>query len=359
MGATSTSPAPPAPARGFRSPSRRPRASVALGVFVAALCVFLPWIGAQEIWSKDEARTALVVKEMLATGDWSLPRVPGGDHSRKPPLYHWLTALGARRGLDETTLRLTAAMAAAGTAALTYLIGTSLATRAVGLMAASVLIASPTFFGWARICRMDTLLAFCITLSLWGFARWLVLGGRVNGLLFGIGIGLGVLTKGPAGLLPLAIAAFALMACRVQYRRLREFAPGLVLAAVVPLAWLIPASVAAPDFTRYARGVVPTLAGELAREASSSLNVAVGLVAGFLPWTLLLPGCVVVLVRRRPMSSPLVVVSLGWLLVILMVFGIVVPSRSVHFLPAYPALALLVAWGWHRAEGGQRRWRMV
>jgi 4-amino-4-deoxy-L-arabinose transferase-like glycosyltransferase len=285
--------------------------------------------------------------------------VPGGDHSRKPPLYHWLTALGARRGLDETTLRLTAAVAAAGTAALTYTIGAHLATRAVGVVAASVLVASPTFFGWARIGRMDTLLVFCITLSVWGLGRWLLLGGIANGLLFGIGVGLGVLTKGPAGLLPLPIAAFALVTCRVQRGRLREFGPGLALAAVVPLAWLIPASVAAPDFTRYAQGVVPTLAGELAREATSSLNIAAGLVTGFFPWTLLVPGCLVLLARRRPMSSPLVVVSLGWLIVVFTVFGLVVPSRSVHFLPAYPALALLVAWGWHTAEGGQRKWLTV
>jgi 4-amino-4-deoxy-L-arabinose transferase-like glycosyltransferase len=96
---------------------------VAIVVFVVALSAFVPWIGTQEIWSKDEARTALIVKEMLRTGDWSLPRVPGGDYSRKPSLYHWLVAFTARRGLDETSLRLPAAIAAAGTAALTYLVG--------------------------------------------------------------------------------------------------------------------------------------------------------------------------------------------------------------------------------------------
>jgi 4-amino-4-deoxy-L-arabinose transferase-like glycosyltransferase len=69
-------------------------------------------------------------------------------------------------------------------------------------VAATILIASPSFLEWARIGRMETLLVFCITLSLWGLARWLLSGGLGNGLLFGIGIGLAVLTKGPAGLLP-------------------------------------------------------------------------------------------------------------------------------------------------------------
>ena len=53
---------------------RRPGLAAAL-VFAAALAAFLPGIGAQEIWTKDEARTALIVKEMRASGDWSLPRV--------------------------------------------------------------------------------------------------------------------------------------------------------------------------------------------------------------------------------------------------------------------------------------------
>ena len=66
-------------------------------VFVVAMLAFVPGIGRREIWTRDEARTALVVREMLATGDWSIARMPGGIHGKKPPLYHWLTALGARR----------------------------------------------------------------------------------------------------------------------------------------------------------------------------------------------------------------------------------------------------------------------
>src|SRR5262249_59927412 len=94
--------------------------------------------------------------------------------------------------------------------AVTFLIGAQLATPAVGLGAAAMLTASPMFFEWARTARMETLLVFCIALSLLGLGRWLRQGGRANGLLFGLGIGLAVLTKGPAGLLPLPPAPAAL-----------------------------------------------------------------------------------------------------------------------------------------------------
>src|SRR6185503_8249238 len=150
-------------------------------VFVVALLAFVPGIG-----RRDEARTALVVQEMLATGDWSIARMPGGVHGKKPPLYHWLTALTSREGFDETTLRLPAAVAGSGTVVVVYLLGAELAAPAVGLVAAAVLIASPGFFEWARVGRMETLLVFCLSLSLWGLSRWLRRGGYRSGLVFGI-----------------------------------------------------------------------------------------------------------------------------------------------------------------------------
>jgi 4-amino-4-deoxy-L-arabinose transferase-like glycosyltransferase len=330
-------------------------ALAATAVFLVALAAFLPWIGAQEIWSKDEARTALVVKEMLDSGDWSLPRVPGGVHSRKPPLYHWMVALLTRRGVDEVMLRVPAAAAAAGTASLTFLIGAQLATPAVGFAAVAMLTASPIFFEWARIARMETLLVFCIALSVWGLSRWITLGGRANGLIIGLGIGLGALAKGPAGLLPLPIAGLTLLAAPSRPAPLRELWPGLALALALPLAWLAPAALAAPDFAQYVQHVGPTMAHELARPSRSMVSAVGGLAFGFFPWTALLPGSLVLLARRRPLPA-LVVVALAWLIVVLVVFLVTISPRVVYFLPACPALALIAAWGWLAAEGGRRRW---
>jgi Dolichyl-phosphate-mannose-protein mannosyltransferase len=331
----------------------------AIVFFVVALGVFIPWIGVQEIWSKDEARTALIVREMLTTGDWSLPRLPGGAFSKKPPLYHWLAALVAATGLDARALRLPAAVAAAGTVALTYLFAAELATPAVGVLAASILIGSPSFFEWARIARMETLLALSFTLSLWGLGRWLRRGGRRHGLLFGLGIGLGVLSKGPAGLLPLIVAALAIGASRASRERVRELAPGLAAALALPLAWLVAAAATAPDLLRYARTFGPTIANELTQSGNAGLAIVEGLVVGFYPWVVLIPGALMLLLRRQAVWSPFIVVSLAWIVVVLVVFIVAVPARAVYFLPAYPALASLAAWGWHVAYGRERRWLYV
>lgn len=328
----------------------------AVAVFAGALLCFLPGIGSQEVWTLDEARTALVVREMLTTGDWALPRVAGGIHSRKPPLYHWLTALTAWRGLDATTLRIPAAVAGAGAAAVTQLFGAHLGSPAVGLVAATMLVASPDFFEWSRTGRMETLLVFDIALSLLGLARWLRLGGRSNAILFGVGLGLGVLTKGPSGLLPLAVAVLAVVACRYRPGRLRELALGLGTAVALPLIWLGPAALTATDFDRYALGLGPMVANEVARPPSRLLDGAVAIAVGFFPWTLLLPGSLALLVRRRPLSSPFVVVILSWVTIVLAVFLGIISARAVYFLPLYPALALIAAWSWQTADSRERRW---
>jgi 4-amino-4-deoxy-L-arabinose transferase-like glycosyltransferase len=325
-------------------------------VFTGALLCFLPGIGRQEVWTLDEARTALVVREMLTTGDWVLPRVAGGIPSRKPPLYHWLTALTARRGLDATTLRIPAAVAGAGAAAVTHLFGAHLGSPAVGLVAAAMLVASPDFFEWCRTGRMETLLVFDVALSLLGLARWLRLGGRSNAILFGVGLGLGVLTKGPPGLLPLAVAILGVMACRYRPGRLRELAVGLGAAVVVPLSWLLPAALMATDFDRYALGVGPMMANEVVRPPSRLLDGVIEVAVGFFPWTLLLPGSVALLVRRRPLSSPFVVVILAWVSIVLVVFLGIISARAVYFLPLYPALALVAAWSWQTADSRDRWW---
>src|SRR5262245_35469329 len=345
---------------GPRSPAREgwiDRLHPLLGatlVFVVAMLAFVPGIGQREIWTRDEARTALVVREMLASGDWSIARLPGRVHGKKPPLYHWLTAVAARHGLDETTLRLPAAVAASGTAVVVYLLGAQMVAPAVGLIAAAVLVASPGFFEWARVGRMETLLVFCLTLSLWGLARWLRWGGYCNGLLFGIGLGLAILAKGPAGLLALIIAVLVVITCRARPGHLRKLAPGLALAGALPLAWLVLAALTAADFGEYAGGMGATISSELTRRSGQSSAGIMAVAIGFLPWTLLLPGVLYLAARRRP-ADTLVILSLWWLTVVLVVFLFLVSPRAAYFEPAFPPLALLAAWGWWTAQGRLRR----
>ena len=152
------------------------------------------------------------------------------------------------------------------------------------------------------------------------------------------------------------MTALAVAACRSRPGRLHELAPALGVAIAVALAWLGPAALTAADFDRYIKGLAPMVTNEVVRPPSRLLHGVAAIAVGFFPWTLLLPGSLALLVRRRPLSSPFVAVTLGWATVVLVVFLGIISARAVYFLPLYPALALIAAWAWQIADSRERWW---
>src|SRR6185503_2990653 len=158
--------------RGARANSR-PGSSVtarreATALVLACVVAYGTGLGDVEFYTRGEPREGLVVREILKTGAWIVPRRPAGEIARKPPLYYWLAApvAAALPGSPELALRLPSAI---------------VATAAV--LAALVLA---TTFEWTRAAtsaRVDMALAGSLVLVLagWlvdlsgGHRRWLVL----------------------------------------------------------------------------------------------------------------------------------------------------------------------------------------
>ena len=85
-------------------------------LFIISISTLLPILGLTHFHTKGEPREAIVAVSMLEDGNWILPRNNGGDIAYKPPMYHWLTALGSmifnRGDVNEYTSRLPSALAA-------------------------------------------------------------------------------------------------------------------------------------------------------------------------------------------------------------------------------------------------------
>src|SRR5262249_11368678 len=92
---------------------------------------------------------------------------------------------------------------------------------------------------------------------------------------------------------------------------------------------------------------------------SEALYVPEAIGVGFLPWSLLVPGAVFVLGRSWRTSWRLLLTPLLWAGLVLVTFGVFLSPRAVHFLPCFPALALLVAWAWSTCSASERRWMSV
>jgi 4-amino-4-deoxy-L-arabinose transferase-like glycosyltransferase len=326
-------------------------------VFALAVIALLPNLGGENVWSKDEARDGLVARDMLETGHWLIPHMGGRVYPYKPPLFHWLVALVSPGGVTEWSLRFPSVLAAAGTVALTYSMGARIGTPLTGLIAALVLLASTTFVEWARIGRLEMLLVLWLTLGVWAAQRWLDEGKRRDAILLGAALGLGLLTKGPVGLAPLGMLLVALaLLRRWPPRALADLGLALAVGVAFPVLWLGIATVTGAGVNAYLDAVIANFGVEVrVLRNQHPLFAAEAIGVGFLPWTLLLVGAVVVLVRTWPATWRPLLLPLVWAGFILVTFTVFISPRAVYFLPIFPALALLVAGTWSLCSAEHRR----
>jgi 4-amino-4-deoxy-L-arabinose transferase-like glycosyltransferase len=345
-----------------------------LGVALATLLAFLPRLGEMHVHDAGEARPALIAREMRQSGNWLVPRLGGRADTATPPLLPWTIALVSPGRVSEGSLRLPSALAGAATAGVTGMIGARLAGPVAGVVAAAVFASSLAVFASARTGGPEMLLTLFAALALWSLVRWLQEGRRLDAAALGLWIGLGVLTRGPVALIPLLVAVAAVIALRrppAQAAGHLGLALGVALAVVI--AWLGAVALTTPDATDYLRGLQRRVTRDLGRlRPRPGGRVLEALGGGFLPWSTLLPGAVLVLVwtwrnpparagagsrGRAPERIELWLPAL-WVAIVVALFAFGVYARGVSPLVAFPALALIVAWAWHSASP-HGRWAMA
>lgn len=204
----------------------------------------------------DEGLYGAIAQEMLARGDWVLPRFNGLPYLEKPPLYFWLASLGlAVVGPSEWVLRAWSALGAIGSALLAWRLGRLLYSVRAGLMAGLALVTMAGSALYVRKASTDFLFVFCLALAMWGFVRDAHRPGRGRGrfLLLYVGAGLAVLTKGLVGLLfPVLIVAITVWwvgrrgGDRLTWRQM-NLGWGLAALGAVALPWHVASAWREPE----------------------------------------------------------------------------------------------------------------
>ena len=347
-----------------------------LGLLLLGTALCSLWaLGALPLIDVDEPVYGQVGREMArATWQgWLTPRLGGQPWFDKPPLFYWLTALSMRLfGVSELAARLPSALEAVGLVAVTY----ALARRAfpetprAGLWAGFVLATCVQFLILARAAVTDMTLVLTLTLALWALYVWTQTGQGRWVALCGVMTGLGCLAKGPVALVLVGVQAFGYLLVTRQAKRLLSPALwcGFGLCLVVGLPWFlwmihlhgqlfINGFLEANNVTRY-------LKAEHATTSPVWFFLPV-LLAGFLPWSLALPGMGAMLWRQareewqtRAADGPVLFLAL-W---VVLVFGFFSASQSklvTYIFPLYPALAVLVGAWLAKTETFARVWPLI
>jgi 4-amino-4-deoxy-L-arabinose transferase len=336
-----------------------------LALFAVA---YLAPLGLRPLYEPDEFRYAEIPREMLASGDWIVPRLDGMRYFEKPALGYWLTASSmALFGQSPFGVRLPAALSAGVTAlALYLLVRRSSFARATedrfggvvpAAAAAGVLLTSSLFYmlGCADTLDMPLTMFLTVAAVLFYFAfeeenprrKALFL------LFFGVAVACAFLTK---GFLVFAFLCAAIVPFMLWERRtgklLRLVRLGwlpLLTMALVALPWCLVIHRREPDFWSqffWEQHVRRFFSGR-AQHAEPPWFFIPWIIGGFLPWAALAPAAIIGLGKEKR-RDPLVRFALCWLVFPFLFFSICHGKLATYILPCFPPLALLIGVGLQR-----------
>ncbi|TLY50966.1 MAG: glycosyl transferase [Gammaproteobacteria bacterium] len=304
----------------------------------------------------DETRYLTVAWEMRLGGDALLLHLNGAPYSDKGPLLFWLINVAwLAAGLHVWIVRLGVLVASLISLVLLERLVRRLATdeadggRALATRATMILAGILYFALFASAIMFDVVLTTCVLLALHGVLdldaqRW-----RRGMLIFALGLGLGILTKGPvvlldAGLVALFAPWWSVTARAHKARWYGAMLAGVVGGAALALAWAIPAALhGGPDYANaiFVRQTVGRVAKSFAHQRPYWWYFMV-LPLMVLPWTLSL---------RAPWhawrdgfaASKAARFGIAWFLPAFVAFCFVSGKQPHYLLPLLPGLALYFA----------------
>ncbi|MBU0686813.1 MAG: glycosyltransferase family 39 protein [Candidatus Margulisbacteria bacterium] len=332
---------------------RKKEILIVLLLFIFAFFLFTWQIGSIPILDGDTAYSATIAKNMLQSGDWmTLKYQDSGEIIPKPPLFYWIIAAGFKIfGINEFGLSIFHSLLAALTILLTYLVTRELFNKRIALWSSLILLTSAQFFYQARSPLQDVPLTLFITAAFYCFILFEKRKNYIFYYLIPIFAALAVLTKGPIGLvlIGLVLLIYAIITKKFFSYINFHLILALILFLLVVSPWFIAEyKILGPDFakvfwkTNVGRFFMPT--DQIGKDLSAPTKpqydfytYIAQLFILFLPWSGFLYPAIFYNFKREK-------VLIGWVLGIIIFFSLSLNYKiGRYILPAYPALAMLVA----------------
>ncbi len=317
----------------------------------------------------DETRYLSVAWEMWQRGDFLVPFKNGEAYSHKPPLLFWLIHAGWWvAGVNDWWPRLISPLLALAGTWMTWRLARRLWPDSPNSarFAPLVLLSSLLWLLYSQALFFDVLIAICALIGLTALVEAALTGRRGWWALFGLGIGLGVLAKGPAilvHLLPVALLAPWWLRHSAQApvwpRWYAGVGLGLLLGVAIALAWAIPAGLQGGETYRNAIFWGQT-ADRMVQSFAHRRPVwwyLAALPLFLFPW-LLWPRLLGNMVRtlRADWKDAGLRFVLVWFGSGLLIFSAISGKQPHYLLPEFPAAALLIGHALARNPTQARPW---
>jgi 4-amino-4-deoxy-L-arabinose transferase-like glycosyltransferase len=211
----------------------------------------LPLLLLRPLWPIIETRYVAVAWEMWLRHDFLVPYLNGLPYSHKPPLLFWVIHAGWWLfGVNSWWPRIVPSIFTFGTIFITLKMARILWPKRDEILSIIpfMLLGCLLWTFYMTFVMFDLLVAFSASLGMYGLLLASIKKHKPGFLLFGFGIGLGILSKGPVILvilLPVAIVAPWWVSDQSRQNWIRWYfwlTVSLLLGVLIGLAWAIPAA---------------------------------------------------------------------------------------------------------------------
>ena len=186
-----------------------------IAILIAAVIVgaYLAMAGSTTLWDRDEPRFARATVEMVESGSYLVPSFNGEVWADKPIFVYWVMSVAMRLfGPTELAFRFFGAIGTGLTCLLTFFIGKRLLCVKAGLWAMPILASALLMRAVGGAATSDAILLPFILAALALFVQ--IRDNKVSPfhiIVMGAAMGVGILAKGPMGLMPVPVIIAALL----------------------------------------------------------------------------------------------------------------------------------------------------
>ena len=341
-------------------------------ILLIAIISTLPWIGLGDFYTKGEPREAALAISMIEKGEWVIPSSYADEFAYKPPLNHWMISgfsLALNGGeVTPFTSRLPSTLAFIGLIWISFMFFARRRPLLEAFVACLIVITCFEIHRAAMTTRVDMVLTFFLVAGIMQLYVWYEKQKFRYLLSAWLLLSMATLSKGPVGILVpcMIFGAYLLMQRMNFFRATLKCIVVALPALIIPFVWYYAAyQIQGPEFFDkvYAENI-----GRFLSMGRSDLNIGydlgvenpwyyypITLIAGFLPWTILLLVSLFFIHYKKPQWSlkslwdkimsmdKVLLYSLLVIVVSLAFFTIPSSKRSVYIMLIYPFIAIFMA----------------